>query len=283
MRNQSLTCLALAFWRKLLNGLNRKRLCPRWLATAIHLQKRLGMQMIRVTFAVFYPRAHLLRTAAGSNSAASRTQPIISGAHATSRVQDLQGIPLLKRNQKVPNSNSSSFSPFHHNVWNHSLSYLLTHAPSLGSIAPLPKELGKAHKRLMDSPSGQGMATGIKEYSNSSSGANTLSCSKSARSSNDKGRSEQTTRETGYSGGAACEGSIPESTIHSTETRWISSTGNKSEALEPPYPETTLQDGRDHISKELAQTGRLDGLYRSQRCVPLRIHGCAHRRYLRFQ
>ena len=122
--------------------------------------------------------------------------------------------------------------------------------------------------------------TGIKEYPNSSSGANTLSSSESARSSDNKGKSEQTSREAGYSGGTASEGSIPELTIHGTETRWIISTINKSEALEPLYPETMLQDGSDHISMEHAQTGRLDGLYQSQRCVPLRIYGWSTQKVL---
>ena len=215
----------------------------------------------------------LLRTAARSNNAASRTPSIISSIHATSKAQDLQGILLLKRSPKVPSSNPSSSSVFHHNVWNQSLSYPLTHTPSIGSIALLPRKLEKAHKRFVNPPSGQGMSARIKEYPNSSSSTNTLSCLESARSFNHKGRSDQTSREAGYSGGTADEGSILESTIHRTEARWIIAAGNKSKTLEPPYPQTMIQDGRDLNSKEHAQTGRLDGLYQSQGCVPLRVYG----------
>lgn len=143
MRNENPTCLALAFWRKHQNGSNRRGRCPRWLdaeAAATPQRKRLVLRMIRVIFAVLYPSALLLRMAAGSNNAASRTPSIISRVHATSKAQDLQRILLLKRSPKVPSSDPSSSSLFRHNVWNQSLSYPLAHTPSIGPIALLPRK-----------------------------------------------------------------------------------------------------------------------------------------------
>ena len=63
--------------------------------------------------------------------------------------------------------------------------------------------------------------------------------------------------------------SVPQSDIPSSQEGWVVQTSSKPKTPEPVFAEGTLQDGELGDDKGPAERGRLDGLHRSQRCIPV--------------
>ena len=173
----------------------------------------------------------------------------------------------------MPSSNPALPSLSHCNVRNRSLLHLIKLSPSLRASALLPRELGKNHSRFVDPPSGQRMQARVDMYSDSNIGTNTLSCQKPKRSSDHYRGGDQAAGETSHSSGQAIQGAVPEQVIHCTKTRRIISTCNKPETLKLLDSQAALQDGRNPDCQEPAQAGRLDGLHRSNGCLPVSVYG----------
>ena len=114
---------------------------------------------------------------------------------------------------------------------------------------------------------GPGVPTGVDVHP-ASKGC-TLSTSRPPTLASSRGGGAEVAGERCHTEGGALPGAVHQQTLFSDQEGWILSTCSKPQAFEPVHCQGSLQDGRNQHAEGPAVGERLDGLHRSEGCLPL--------------
>ena len=238
-------------------------------------RRRQGMRTTNLISVVFYPRAPLQGTAAGNISASSRTttKASFNPRSITRGQQELCQIRAKPRNPSNPNKPDGGpcceeCSPLHLSDYSNFTSTISRVSSSSGAPQPLLQQLETNYKRQLGATVSAGVSVGTHKTTNTegtpTGAAPIRDCSTAHRGGGGKVDTER-----GSTGSECNAQPVYQQYICSPEEGWLTETSGESQAAQYLCEENPFQDGRSSHDQGVAEEGRLDGLHRPQRRLPI--------------